>query len=110
MVEVLAIFIKADRRIKGVQIGDHETKQQILLITPPIFLKDIICLIRMQVILKLYEASRSKINFSKSQTLHAGSYKKELIKQDKWYGHNFPLKYLDYILVVLSLVTSTGAK
>ena len=28
-----------------------------------------------------------KDNFSKSQDLHAGSYKKELIKQDKWYGH-----------------------
>ena len=41
------------------------------------------------------------MNFSKSQALHAGSYKKELIKQDKWYGHNFPLKYLGYILVVL---------
>ena len=27
------------------------------------------------------------MNFSKSQALHAGSYKKELIKQDKWYGH-----------------------
>ena len=26
-VELLAIFINADRRIKGVQIGDHETKQ-----------------------------------------------------------------------------------
>ena len=27
VVEVLAIFINADRRIKGVQIGGHETKQ-----------------------------------------------------------------------------------
>ena len=27
VVEVLAIFINADRRINGVQIGDHETKQ-----------------------------------------------------------------------------------
>ena len=27
VVEVLAIFINADRRIKGVQIEDHETKQ-----------------------------------------------------------------------------------
>ena len=25
--ETLAIFINADRRIKGMQIGDHETKQ-----------------------------------------------------------------------------------
>ena len=27
VVEVLAIFINADGRIKGVQIGDHKTKQ-----------------------------------------------------------------------------------
>ena len=27
VVEVLSIFINADRRIKGVQIGDQETKQ-----------------------------------------------------------------------------------
>ena len=27
VVKVLAFFINADRRIKGVQIGDHETKQ-----------------------------------------------------------------------------------
>ena len=27
MAEVLAIFIDADTRIKGVQIGDHEIKQ-----------------------------------------------------------------------------------
>ena len=27
VVEVLVIFINADRTIKGVQIGDHETKQ-----------------------------------------------------------------------------------
>ena len=27
VVEVLAIFINVDRRIKGVQIGGHETKQ-----------------------------------------------------------------------------------
>ena len=27
VVEALAIFINADRRIRGVQTGDHETKQ-----------------------------------------------------------------------------------
>ena len=37
VVEALAIFINADRRIRGVQIGDHETKQLILLMTSPIF-------------------------------------------------------------------------
>ena len=81
--EVPAIFTDADTRIKGVQIGDHKIKQQILLITPPFFLRDITCLTRIQVILKLSKASSSKKNFSKSQALLAGSYKKELIKQDK---------------------------
>ena len=51
--EVPAIFTDADTRIKGVQIGDHKIKQQILLITPPFFLRDITCLTRIQVILKL---------------------------------------------------------
>ena len=92
--EVPAIFTDADTRIKGVQIGDYKIKQQILLITPSFFLRDITCYIRIPVNLKLEKPSRSKINFSKSQALFAGSYKKELIKQDKWYGHNFPLRYL----------------
>ena len=44
VVEVLAIFINADRKIKGVQIGDHETKQQILLMASPIFLTELFAL------------------------------------------------------------------
>ena len=64
----------------------------------------------MQVILKLWEVSSSKINISKSQALQAGSYKKELIKQDKCHGHNFPLKYLGYILIILFLITPIGTK
>ena len=51
VVKVLAIFINADTRIKRVQIGDHETKQ-IFPMTPPLFLRDISCLTRMQVTLK----------------------------------------------------------
>ena len=46
----------------------------------------------------------------KGQALLAGSYKKESIKQDKWYGHNFPLRYLGYIFVILSLITPIGTK
>ena len=53
MAEVPAIFTDADTRIKGVQIGDHEIKQKILLIKPPLFLRGINCLTRIQVILKL---------------------------------------------------------
>ena len=35
--EVFVIFIDADTRIKGVQIGGHEIKQQIWLITLSFF-------------------------------------------------------------------------
>ena len=50
---VPVIFTDADTRIKGVQIGDHKIKQSILLIIPPFFLRDITCLTKIQVILKL---------------------------------------------------------
>ena len=50
---------------------DHEIKKQILLLTPPSSLKDVTCLNRIQVILKLYEdASSSKINFSTLYNFH----------------------------------------
>ena len=66
--EVLASFINANKRIKGVQIGGHEIKIVNFADNTTIFLRDITCLDRMQVILKLYEdASSSKMNFSNSQ-------------------------------------------
>ena len=68
--EVLANFIDADKRMKGVQIGDHEMKLVNFADDITIFLGDIICFNRIQVILKLYEEdSSSKINFSKRQAL-----------------------------------------
>ena len=68
--EVLANFIDADKRMKGVQIGDHEIKLLNFADDVTIFLWDITCLNRIQVILKLYEeTSSSKINFLKSQAL-----------------------------------------
>ena len=68
--EVLANFIDADKRMKGVQIGDHEIKLVNFADDITIFLWDITCLNRIQVILKLYEeTSSSKINFLKSQAL-----------------------------------------
>ena len=64
--EVLANFIDADKRIKGVQIGDHEIKLVNFADDITIFIGDIICLNRIQVILKLYEkAFSSKINLFK---------------------------------------------
>ena len=53
--EVLANFINADKRIKGIQIGDHEIKIVNFADNTTIFLRrDITCLKRIQVILKLY--------------------------------------------------------
>ena len=72
--EVLANFIDADKRIKGVQIGDHEIKLVNFADDITIFLGDITCLNRIQVILKLYEkAFSSKINlFKKSSSIAWG--------------------------------------
>ena len=52
---VFANFIDADKRIKGVQIGDHEIKLVNFADDITIFSGDITCLNRIQVILKLYE-------------------------------------------------------
>ena len=47
---------------------------------PPFFLKDITCLTRMQVILKLLEDSSSKIKVSKIWALWAGSHENRINK------------------------------
>ena len=61
-------FINANKRMKGMQIGDHEIKIVNSADDTTIFLRDITCIDKIQVILKLYEdASSSKINYSKSQ-------------------------------------------
>ena len=57
--EVLDNFINADKRIKQIQIGDHETKIVIFAGNTTIFLRDITRDIKIS-ILKLYE--NSKIN------------------------------------------------
>ena len=68
--EVLANLINADKRMKGVQIGDHVMKLANFADDITILLGDITCFNRIQVILKLYEEdSSSKINFPKSQAL-----------------------------------------
>ena len=66
--EVLARSIYANKRIKGTQIGgDHEIEIVDFADDTTILLRDIICLNRIQVVLKLYEDTHSsKINFSKS--------------------------------------------
>ena len=58
--EVLANLINADKRIKGIQIGDHDIKIVNFADNTTIFLRDITCLNRIQLILKPYE--NAKIN------------------------------------------------
>ena len=62
--EVLASFINPNKRIKRIQIGDHEIKIVNFAYNTTIFSRVITSLDRIQVVLKLYEdASSSKINF-----------------------------------------------
>ena len=58
--EVFADFINADKKIKGIQIGDHKIKIVIFVDNTTIFIGDITCLNTMQMILELYE--NAKIN------------------------------------------------
>ena len=58
--EVLANLINVDKRIKGIQIGDHDIKIVNFADNTTIFLRDITCLNRIQMILKPYE--NAKIN------------------------------------------------
>ena len=56
--EVLASLINANKRIKGIEIGDHEIKIVNFTDNTTIFLRDITCLNRIQVILRLYEKNK----------------------------------------------------
>ena len=55
MAEVLTRFVNANKRMKAIQIGDHEIKIVDFTDDTTIFLRDITCLYRIQMILKLYE-------------------------------------------------------
>ena len=77
--EVLASFIIANKRIKEIQIGDHEIKIVNFADDTTIFLRDITFHNWMQMILELnQDASSSKINFLKCQALWAGAYKNRI--------------------------------
>ena len=61
VVEVLVNLINADKRIKGIEIRDHDIKIVNFADNTTIFLRDITCLLnRIQLILKPYE--NPKIN------------------------------------------------
>ena len=53
VIEVLAILIDADWRIKGIQIGDHEIKTVNFADGTTIFLRDFSCLTKIELIIQL---------------------------------------------------------
>ena len=63
--KVRASFINANKKIKGIQIGDHEIKIENFADNTTIFLKDITCLNRIQVIqdLQIHRKKRILISF-----------------------------------------------
>ena len=56
--EVLSNLINADKKIKGIEIWNHEIKIVNFTDNTTIFLRDITCLNRIQVILRLYEKDK----------------------------------------------------
>ena len=109
--EVLAIFIDADTRIKGIQIGDHEIKIVNFAYDTTIFFWDFSCLTKMELILELSQKScSSKLNFQKARPYEVWHIKIELINQNKWRDHNSLSKWLEYIFIILPMITGTGTK
>ena len=93
--EVLVNLINADKRIKGIQIGDHEIK----IVNTTIFSRDITCLNRIQVILRLYEKDKlvQREFFQKAKPLWGGTYKNRIHEPGQLEQSQFPLKYLKLI-------------
>ena len=56
--EVLSDLINADKKIKGIEIWNHEIKIVNVTDNTTIFLRDITCLNKIQVILRLYEKDK----------------------------------------------------
>ena len=54
----LVNFINADKKIKGIQRGEHEIQIVNFTGNTTMFLRDIICSNRMQVILRLYKKDK----------------------------------------------------
>ena len=73
--EVLVNLVNANKRIKGIQIGDHEIKIVNFTDNTIIFLRDITCLNRIQVILRLYEKDKL---VQKAKALSGGAYKNRI--------------------------------
>ena len=65
-------------------------------------LRNINCHNRIQSILKSHE----KKPFQKSRPYELGHIKIELINQDKWFGNDCTLKYLECILLIPALIAT----
>ena len=108
---VLAIFIDANRRIKSIQMGDHVIKKVNFAYDTTNLLRDFGCLTKIKLILELSQkSSSSKINFQKAIPYGVWHIKIELINQNKWLDHNSLSKWLEYIFIILLIITRTGTK
>ena len=94
--EVLTIFIDGDTRIEGMQIGDHEIKIVNFADNTTIFWRDFSCLTKIELILELSQkSSRSKINFSKIQTLWGVVYKNRIDQPKQMTQLQFSIKMVE---------------
>ena len=77
--ELLANLINAEKRIKVIQIGDHEIQIVNFTDITTIFLRDITYLNGMQVVLRLYEKDKvAQRKFFQNPSLYAGAYKNRI--------------------------------
>ena len=108
--EVLASSINANKRIKQIQLGDHElVNRNCKFCWEHHHLFKRYCL--PQVTLKSNDdAPSSNINFLKSQALEAGAYKNRIYQPGQTKRWKFPLKYLRLNLATLFSITPNGAK
>ena len=104
--------IDADKRIKGIQIGDYETKIVNFTHNTTIFLRDVTCLNRIQVILRQYEKDKlvQGWSFQKVKPLWGGANKNRIHQPGQLEESQFPLKYLKLILVNIFSITPNGTK
>ena len=91
VIQYCANLINADKRINGTQIGDCEIKIVNFTDNTTIFLRDITCLNRIQVILRLYGKDKlvQQIFFQKPGLYGMLHIKTEFINQNNWNSHNF---------------------
>ena len=82
-----------DMKIKGIQIGHHKIKIVNFADDTTVFLRDLSCLTKTELILELSQkASSSRISFSKNQTLQSVTYKTSIDKPRQMIWSQFSIK------------------